>query len=117
MAICDSLTGSYPAPWQGLFYVANPILGKIHAVRGTLSAAGVWSFAKAGDLVTCEDPMFRPIAITFGPDGCLYITDWYNRIISHARWGSETFWIKQFEGKDCLYQSGISFKQKERCAK
>ena len=83
MAICDSITGSYPAPWQGLFYVANPILGKIHAVRGTLSAAGVWSFAKAGDLVTCEDPMFRPIAITFGPDGCLYITDWYNRIISH----------------------------------
>jgi putative heme-binding domain-containing protein len=27
--------------------------------------------------------MFRPVAITFGPDGCLYITDWYNRIISH----------------------------------
>jgi putative membrane-bound dehydrogenase-like protein len=83
LAICDSKSGSYPAPWQGLFYVANPILGKIHAVSGTLSAKGVWTFEKAGDLVTCEDPMFRPIAITFGPDGCLYITDWYNRIISH----------------------------------
>jgi putative heme-binding domain-containing protein len=27
--------------------------------------------------------MVRPVAVTFGPDGCLYITDWYNRIISH----------------------------------
>ena len=83
LAICDDRSGSFPAPWQGLFYVANPILGKIHAVRGTLGANGVWAFEKAGDLVSCADPMFRPVAITFGPDGCLYITDWYNRIISH----------------------------------
>ena len=83
MAICDDRSGSYPAPWQGLFYVANPILGKIHAVSGTLGADGVWTFKKHGDLVSCADPMFRPVAITFGPDGCLYITDWYNRIISH----------------------------------
>ena len=27
--------------------------------------------------------MFRPVSITMGPDGCLYIADWYNRIISH----------------------------------
>ena len=83
MAICDDKSGSYPAPWQGLFYVANPILGKINAVSGTLGADGVWKFKKHADLVSCADPMFRPVAITFGPDGCLYITDWYNRIISH----------------------------------
>lgn len=83
IAICDDKSGSYPAPWQGLFYVANPILGKIHAVSATLGENGVWTFKKAGDLVSCADPMFRPVAITFGPDGCLYITDWYNRIISH----------------------------------
>ena len=83
MAICDDKSGSYPAPWHGCLFVANPILGKIHAVTATLGENGVWTFKKAGDLVTCADPMFRPVAITFGPDGCLYITDWYNRIISH----------------------------------
>jgi putative membrane-bound dehydrogenase-like protein len=83
LAICDDKSGSFPAPWHGLLYIANPILGKIHAVAATLDARGVWTFEKRGDLVSCADPMFRPVAITFGPDGCLYITDWYNRIISH----------------------------------
>ncbi|MEY5027146.1 MAG: hypothetical protein RLZZ244_2674, partial [Verrucomicrobiota bacterium] len=83
MALCDDRRGSFPAPWHGLFYVANPIVGKVQAVHGALSENGVWSFESRGDLVACADPMFRPIALTFGPDGCLYITDWYNRIISH----------------------------------
>ena len=83
MAICEDKSGSFPGSWQGLIYVANPILGKINAVRAVRSAEGVWSFRKEADLVTCADPMFRPVALTFGPDGCLYITDWYNRIISH----------------------------------
>jgi putative membrane-bound dehydrogenase-like protein len=83
LAICDDRSGSFPAPWHGEFFVANPILGRVHAVRGTLRADGTWAFEKHADLVACADPMFRPVAITFGPDGCLYITDWYNRIISH----------------------------------
>ncbi|NBX31071.1 hypothetical protein EBR04_11630, partial [bacterium] len=29
------------------------------------------------------DKAFRPVAIQFGPDGCLYVVDWYNKIISH----------------------------------
>ena len=82
-AICDDRKGSYPAPWHGCIFVANPILNSIHAVSMELGENGVFTFKKAGDLVTCSDPMFRPVAITFGPDGCLYITDWYNRIISH----------------------------------
>lgn len=83
LAVCNDLSGTFPAPWQGLIYIANPILGKIHAVAATLDERGVWHFEKRGDLVSCSDTMFRPVSITFGPDGCLYIADWYNRIISH----------------------------------
>ncbi len=83
MAICDDRAGSFPAPWHGLIYVANPITGSINAVSMAQAENGVFTFAKHADLVSCGDPMFRPVAITFGPDGCLYITDWYNRIISH----------------------------------
>ncbi len=83
LALCDDRTGSFPAPWHGVMLISNPILGRIQGISMTREDNGVYHFKKAGDLVTCSDPMFRPVAITFGPDGCLYITDWYNRIISH----------------------------------
>ena len=83
IAVCSDLAGSFPEPWHGRFFVANPILGVINAASGKLGDDDVWSFTKHEHLVTCEDPMFRPVAVAFGPDGCLYIVDWYNRIISH----------------------------------
>ncbi len=35
-------------------------------------------------ILQSEDPNFRPIDIEFGPDGGLYIVDWYNPLISHG---------------------------------
>lgn len=83
LALSDDRAGSFPAPYQGMLFVANPITGRINAVTPAQAPDGVWKFIKQPDLLSCDDPMFRPVAVTFGPDGCLYITDWYNRIISH----------------------------------
>jgi putative heme-binding domain-containing protein len=33
--------------------------------------------------LTCDDPWFRPVDIKLGPDGALYVADFYNRIIGH----------------------------------
>ena len=35
------------------------------------------------DLVSSSDPWFRPVDIVAGPDGALYVNDFYNRIIGH----------------------------------
>lgn len=35
------------------------------------------------DLIVSEDPWFRPVDIKTGPDGAIYIADFYNRIIGH----------------------------------
>lgn len=35
-------------------------------------------------LVQSSDPNFRPVDLLFGPDGALYIVDWYNPIINHG---------------------------------
>ena len=35
------------------------------------------------DFVTTTDPWFRPVDTQLGPDGALYIADFYNRIIGH----------------------------------
>jgi putative heme-binding domain-containing protein len=36
------------------------------------------------NLITTRYPAFRPIDIKMGPDGAIYIADWYNPIIQHG---------------------------------
>ena len=35
------------------------------------------------DFLACDDPWFRPVDLQIGPDGALYVADFYNRIIGH----------------------------------
>ncbi len=45
----------------------------------------------AGDFIMTEDLWFRPVDSTVGPDGALYVADWYDNFIAH--------WTKKGEGK------------------
>jgi putative heme-binding domain-containing protein len=36
------------------------------------------------DFLNSTDPAFRPVDIRIGPDGAIYIADWYNPIIQHG---------------------------------
>ena len=83
LALSDDRSGSFPPPWKDVFFVANPITRKINTVAASLDTNGVFTFRQLPDLVTSEDEFFRPVALRFGPDGCLYVVDWYNPIISH----------------------------------
>ncbi|HEY1081778.1 MAG TPA: PVC-type heme-binding CxxCH protein [Prosthecobacter sp.] len=62
--------------------VANPITSKIQTLSMHRDGS-YWKLQQKPDLITCDDPFFRPVALTNGPDGCIYIVDWYNKIISH----------------------------------
>ena len=90
LAIADDLDG-WPGPWgagigatpgERVFYVANPITNQIQTIIAN-RAGERYTYRKGPDLLTSNDPAFRPVAIQFGPDGCLYVVDWYNKIISH----------------------------------
>lgn len=63
-------------------FVANPITSKIQTLAMHRDGP-YWNLEQATDLITCEDPFFRPVGMTNGPDGSIYIVDWYNKIISH----------------------------------
>src|SRR5262249_47511182 len=36
------------------------------------------------DVIRSTHPAFRPIDVKMGPDGAIYIADWYNPIIQHG---------------------------------
>lgn len=90
LAIADDLDG-WPGPWgagagatpgERVFYVANPITSCIQSIIATRTGDR-YDYRKGPDLLTSSDQAFRPVAVQFGPDGCLYVVDWYNKIISH----------------------------------
>ena len=90
LALADDKYG-WPAPWgikgaaanaPRYFYLSNPITSRINLVKAT-PEHGRYRYEKLDDFLVSEDPWFRPVAMTFGPDNCLYIIDWYNKIISH----------------------------------
>lgn len=80
LALSDK--GVWPAGYDDVMYLANPITSKINAIRMTRDGPR-YALEKLDDFISCDDPFFRPIAMTMGPDGCMYIVDWYNKIISH----------------------------------
>ncbi len=54
-------------------------------VRFKLSEAGSgFSSKQMPDFITSTDSAFRPVDIKMGPDGAVYIADWYNPIINHG---------------------------------
>ena len=82
-AFADDASGSFPDEYKDVAFLANPITSTINAVQIVRNADGTVSAKHLPDLLQSEDDWFRPVNMEFGPDGCLYIADWYNKIVSH----------------------------------
>jgi putative heme-binding domain-containing protein len=82
-AFADDASGSFPDEFKNVAFLANPITSSINAVQIVRNPDGSVSAKHLPDLLTSEDDWFRPVNMEFGPDGSLYIADWYNKIISH----------------------------------
>ncbi|MCZ6673123.1 MAG: HEAT repeat domain-containing protein, partial [Verrucomicrobia bacterium] len=78
----DSSNG-FPPEWRDIALLANCITSTINCVRIVRNPDGSVSAEHLPDLLKSRDDWFRPVNMEFGPDGCLYIADWYNKIISH----------------------------------
>ena len=72
-----------PDDWQGNF-VANDFRG--HRVcRYIVSEDGAgFTSREQVELIKSNHVAFRPIDVKMGPDGAIYIADWYNPIIQHG---------------------------------
>lgn len=69
---------AYPPEYRERLYMGNIHGGCINV--DVLQREGSTYFAKpAPDFLSANDAWFMPVAQKTGPDGCLYILDWYDR--------------------------------------
>ena len=72
----------FPQEYRDTIFVGNPITHRINHDR--LEQHGsTYVGIEQPDFLVCEDPWFRPVDLQLGPDGALYVADFYNRIIGH----------------------------------
>jgi putative heme-binding domain-containing protein len=69
---------AYPVEYRERLYTGNIHGGCINS--DVLARDGSTYIAHAGpDFLTANDAWFMPVALKVGPDGCLYVLDWYDR--------------------------------------
>ena len=72
----------FPPEYRETLFIGNPITHRVN--HDTLQWQGSTPKAiEQPDFLKCDDPWFRPVDLKLGPDGALYIADFYNRIIGH----------------------------------
>lgn len=72
-----------PDDARGLLVTNDFRANRVCRFRLTESGAGFTS-EKLPDLIHSSRVTFRPIDVKMGPDGAIYIADWYNPIIQHG---------------------------------
>ncbi|WP_138989874.1 PVC-type heme-binding CxxCH protein [Larkinella sp. C7] len=75
-------TKHLPDDLKGDFVIAGYYNNKIERMRVTNDSSG-YSARLLDPILSSSSRSFRPIDVKVGPDGALYILDWYNPIIGH----------------------------------
>ncbi len=76
---------AFPAAYRGSVFVCDPANNLIH--RDVLSDHGATFIAKRAsgeehcEFLASTDNWFRPVHLTLGPDGALYVLDFYREVI------------------------------------
>ncbi len=71
-----------PQPYRRVLFGVAPLLN--HVVMSRISPDGsTWKTHDVGLACASNDSWFRPVDIKLGPDGALYIADWYDHQLGH----------------------------------
>lgn len=131
---------AYPEEYRNVFYMGNIHGGCINADiaephgstykgkphPGFTPKSGAWDSdeviaAKTGDekspkladLLTANDAWFMPVVQKVGPDGCLYVLDWYDRYHCYQDANADPAGIEREKGR--LYR--LRYKESPRAPK
>ncbi len=81
--------GLFPAPYNdNITFTAEPVHNLVHVNKVTVEGNSfVASRIREGkEFLASTDSWFRPVNFTVGPDGALYLVDYYRQIVEHPEW-------------------------------
>ncbi len=80
----EILSGRHiPPEWQGLM-VTNDFRGNRTCRFDVREQGSGYRSRQLEELIVTSHVAYRPVDVKMGPDGALYIADWYNPIIQHG---------------------------------
>jgi putative membrane-bound dehydrogenase-like protein len=79
---------SFPEKYQGAYFVCEPVSNMVHC--DLLLPHGATFIARRAleksEFLASKDSWFMPVFTTVGPDGALYVVDFYRKIVEHPEW-------------------------------
>lgn len=85
--------GAFPAPFdKNLTFICESVSNLVHADKQKDTGATYISSRvgrPAKEFLASKDAWSRPVNLYVGPDGALYMVDYYRRIIEHPEWMSD----------------------------
>ncbi len=79
--------GAWPDKWRYAYFTGEPTLNIVHQQFVTPDGVSYTTRKEAGreqtEFMRSRDLWFRPIETRVGPDGALYVVDFYNQAVIH----------------------------------
>ncbi len=89
---------AYPAEYRDRLYMGNIHGGCINVDRLERDGS-TYLGVECPDFLTANDAWFMPVVQKTGPDGCLYILDWYDRYHCYQDAGRDPQGIDRLKGR------------------
>ncbi len=80
--------GSFGEGYDNLVFIAEPVHNLVHVDRVNPNGATYSSsrLLEKKEFLASTDSWFRPVNFYVGPDGAMYVVDYYRRIVEHPEW-------------------------------